>query len=50
MEERHVALAKERDLKYGENPNQRCAIYTLNSINDDKAFQIPEFTQLKSVR
>ena len=45
-----IVLAKEADLKYGENPNQNSAIYSIDSICCNDAFEIPEFTRLRSVR
>ena len=45
-----LTLKKEWDLKYGENPAQHGAIYTLDSINNNNARTMAELTDLQSVR
>jgi phosphoribosylaminoimidazolecarboxamide formyltransferase/IMP cyclohydrolase len=45
-----IDLQKEWDLKYGENPSQHGAIYSLNSVNGHNASIIAELTDLQSVR
>ncbi len=45
-----IELEKESDLKYGENPNQHGAIYTLDKINEKKASIISILTDLESAR
>lgn len=46
----HVQLRKEADLKYGENPNQQAALYTIESIAGQQAHQIANLTKLCSIR
>ena len=45
-----IELQKEWDLKYGENPNQHAAIYSLKSIAGRNADEIAKLTNLVSVR
>ena len=45
-----VELKKESDQKYGENPNQPCAIYTLNNINQNYVGSLARLTNLQSIR
>ncbi len=49
-EELVIMLQKEWDLKYGENPGQHGAIYTLDSVGNIDASTIPMLTNLQSVR
>jgi phosphoribosylaminoimidazolecarboxamide formyltransferase/IMP cyclohydrolase len=46
----NVKMAKEGDLKYGENPAQHGAIYHLEIISDKYARDIPFLTNLRYVR
>lgn len=41
---------KESDLKYGENPNQQAALYTLDSIASHPAHWLAQQTQIRSIR
>lgn len=45
-----ITMNKEADLKYGENPNQQAALYTVSSIAEKQAHQIAELTDIRSVR
>jgi len=47
-----IFLKKERggDKKYGENPGQHCAVYTIQWINEHNARTIAELTDLQYVR
>lgn len=45
-----LTLQKENDLKYGENPNQQAALYTVQDIAGQQASTIASLTDLRSVR
>ncbi len=45
-----IVLDKAWDLKYGENPGQHGAIYTLKSTGEVDASTIPNLTNLQSIR
>jgi len=45
-----ATLAKKWDLKYGENPNQSAAIYSLNHIGSSYTSSVAESTNIHSVR
>lgn len=45
-----ITLQKENDLKYGENPNQQAALYTVSEIASVQAHRIAELTNIQSVR
>ncbi len=49
-EELVIRLKKEWDLKYGENPGQHGAMYTLDRLGNLDASTIPMLTNLQSVR
>ncbi len=46
----HLTLHKEHDLKYGENPHQQAALYTLHTIAQHPAHHLAALTNLQSVR
>ena len=45
-----IRLQKDWDLKYGENPNQHAAVYTVSEIAGKDAATIAQLTKLQSVR
>jgi phosphoribosylaminoimidazolecarboxamide formyltransferase / IMP cyclohydrolase len=49
-EEMFLTLKKQWDLKYGENPNQHAAIYSINWINYQNTAPLAELTNIQSVR
>jgi phosphoribosylaminoimidazolecarboxamide formyltransferase/IMP cyclohydrolase len=49
-DELSITLRKESDLKYGENPNQQAALYTVDTIAGQQASRIAELTEIRSVR
>ncbi|MCB9640625.1 MAG: hypothetical protein H6727_17145, partial [Myxococcales bacterium] len=49
-EDLQVTLKKEHDLKYGENPHQQAALYTVEQIGKHPAHKLASLTNLRSVR
>ena len=49
-QELQVALHKEHDLKYGKNPHQQVALYTVEQIGGHPSGELAALTQVRSVR
>lgn len=45
-----IKLKKDSDKKYGENPGQQCAVYTIDEINEKNTKKMAELTNLQYVR
>ncbi len=45
-----LRLRKESDKKYGENPSQHCAVYTISGVNKNDAGILPRVARVRYVR